>query len=62
MDPNTTLAELRALVRRLNELDQTTDTLSENEHNFLDLFPSLDHWLTNGGFPPDAWTTSPGVR
>lgn len=52
MDPNTTLARLRAEVASHREHgDGDADAL-------VDTFETLDEWLSRGGFPPAAWTTS----
>ncbi len=49
MDPNTALAELRALARRLVESDDA------DVATMADRFEALDGWLTTGGFLPGAW-------
>lgn len=56
MDPNECLTQLRRLVAGLAEKsnrqggDNTYD-----EDRFIDLFTSLDEWMTRGGFIPREW-------
>lgn len=55
MDPNQTLHDLRtALVdyraaTSVGASDAAADRLADRAE-------ALDTWLTNGGFPPDAWS------
>lgn len=53
-DPNETLAMLRRLAGDCQ--------LSGDHEPWVEHFAALDESLSNGGVPPDAWTTSPGVR
>lgn len=48
MDPNTCLAEIRHYV-------DAYKAGMRFEQQLIDLIDSLDEWLSNGGFPPDAW-------
>ncbi len=52
MDPNAALAEIRRLVA---EDPERVDPLTEQ-------VAALDEWLSNGGFPPDAWLTDDDMR
>lgn len=51
MDPNETLARIRALY------DIATNETDDNElaAELADAIEDLDYWLTTGGFLPDAW-------
>lgn len=49
MDPNQTLAEIRKILATLTVGD--TQRLAE----LADKIEDLDEWLSDGGFPPDAW-------
>lgn len=56
MDPDTTLARIRAALVKLrdphlmgeHELDTVTEELAEHAE-------ALDNWLASGGFLPGAW-------
>lgn len=52
MDPNANLSETRELVAKAfnGETLDPHDTL-----RLAELVSSLDEWLTNGGFLPEAW-------
>lgn len=54
MDPNATLAELRALV-----MDGGAEF--EDPQRAAELFNALDEWITRGGFLPAAWTRTAGA-
>lgn len=45
MDPDETLRLLREAARQ-NDGDAA-----------IEYFEALDEWITNGGFPPKAWTS-----
>jgi hypothetical protein len=52
MDPNASLAMLRAIAERY----QSGDTIKQADIQALvDHFEAIDYWLSNGGFLPDAW-------
>lgn len=53
MDPEVALAELREIVKSVNdgEVGSHTDAMSR----MAELFDGLDGWLTNGGFKPRDW-------
>jgi hypothetical protein len=53
-DPNTTLTELRDLVKQYGESDDEYRQLLEAER-IADLFWALDDYLTEGGELPAAW-------
>lgn len=50
MDPNATLRELREIP------NQEPDWAEHYADRMVELIGALDEWLSNGGFPPDAWT------
>lgn len=49
MDPNATLAELRALLGE----DRVWD--SDDIDRMAELIRALDGWMSSGGFLPKAW-------
>lgn len=55
MDPNVVLANLVGLMDderdALSEGENTTDILEDIVENF----EGLNEWLSQGGFPPEAW-------
>ena len=53
MDPNAALARIRALISALSHDDDGTQS-TVGEDLALQV-ADLDHWLSNGGFKPDAW-------
>ncbi len=61
MDPNLTLARIRAAVRCVNrEQDGTDEPFRPDQalnvlRNMAEYVESLDQWLTTGGFAPEAW-------
>ena len=60
MDPNATLAQARAALARLDDLDEQEDApyierRAECAADVVDAFRALDEWLTKGGFQPAAW-------
>jgi hypothetical protein len=55
MDPNANLAEQRRITARFNEgLQEDGDA-----ERLSDLVQALDEWMSNGGFPPEAWDIDP---
>lgn len=58
MDPNVTLAALRALMRKLNgDVQCGIEVDPEDVACAFDRWESLDGWLSRGGFLPDEWET-----
>lgn len=57
MDPNATLADLRALVAEVIAREDKGVFLPKRQHavDMAQLVDSLDEWLTRGGFLPNAW-------
>jgi hypothetical protein len=53
MDPNATLAEVRAILNR-GRFEDLTPT---DSHHLVELVEALDTWLAGGGFLPTAWLT-----
>jgi hypothetical protein len=53
MDPNTALADIRAIVSTVDTADP--DTASDRLARLAELADGLDQWITNGGFLPDPW-------
>ena len=60
MDPDACLSETRKLCYALNKIvgksKGTTTTIEVLR--LIDLVAGLDHWITNGGFLPDDWSSS----
>lgn len=58
MDPNVTLAEIRALIRDLREAQDDGDegSVADVGANLAEKTEALDQWVTGGGFLPEAWT------
>lgn len=58
MDPDATLAELRAAMENLAAatLHPPVDTTQIQEA--AELFDALDEWLTGDGFLPRSWDTA----
>jgi hypothetical protein len=50
MDPNATLAEIRALVAAIH-----SEATPERCGDLAELVEALDNWLSKGGFAPDDW-------
>lgn len=55
MDPNATLAEIRALTVALITADLSTSDLIAKATRLAELTFALDEWITKGGFLPEAW-------
>ena len=53
MDPDETLAQLRALAK--DTLSGEYATGDEPAFELAELLTSLDEWLSRGGFLPNAW-------
>ena len=51
MDPDETLAQLRAAVTA----SRGADDAGEHLDRIVELVDALDTWLTRGGFLPAAW-------
>lgn len=50
MDPNATLAEIRAIVTRFQ-----TESDYESMDELVEYVQAMDEWLSRGGFEPEAW-------
>jgi hypothetical protein len=57
MDPNATLALLRAYVALCLDADAHNKPRPYAEAAFPEQFDALDKWLSKGGIVPDAWLT-----
>jgi hypothetical protein len=55
MDPDTCLAQIRALYRKLYPTEDDVVQLAQ-------LIEDLDGWLTKGGQLPEAWQPAPLIR
>lgn len=59
MDPNRTLLELRAAIKRVLESDpqdqEDYEQFEEDASQLANAADDLDNWLSRGGFLPDAW-------
>lgn len=51
MDPNVALAVIRTLAKNILNLDYADN----NAYDLAEVIDSLDSWLKDGGFLPDAW-------
>jgi hypothetical protein len=57
MDPNITLAQIRALAHVLENRQELTDEeVLDVAYDLTDRITALDQWLTSGGFSPSAWS------
>ena len=54
MDPNETLAQIRALRNKM-EGGLYPPAMLEAATELHSLVGALDDWLSSGGFPPEAW-------
>lgn len=54
MDPNTALAEIRALIEQINNAGLHDDGWGMADELAV-LVQGLDNWLSLKGFLPDAW-------
>lgn len=61
MDPNITLAEIRALTLRIRNHKASADDaeMADDAVHLGELVDGLDAWLSNGGFLPMAWRQPP---
>src|SRR5574341_214019 len=56
MDPNTTLAEIRQIILRAEELEaQDKSLFADASDRLVELVRDLDEWLSRGGALPRAW-------
>ena len=55
MDPNEALRQIREAIRDLDEASRGHGDLLESAMRVADLVSGLDHWLSKGGFLPEAW-------
>lgn len=68
MDPNATLAEIRILIKRVDNAKDYPTVAERNEQRALagtylvDAIEGLDGWLSRGGFLPDAWQRETGEQ
>jgi len=63
MDPNATLAEIRALLSKVTEsldADPTGGYLHVSVAQLVDRVTALDSWIRSGGFLPTAWAHTAG--
>ena len=54
MDPDTCLNEIRSLVQRLDDPDES-DTVEVCFERLVQLVDGLDTWMSLGGYPPRPW-------
>jgi hypothetical protein len=57
MDPNATLAEIRALIERWQAAGSRGPWTEAEADQLIEKVADLDKWLTRGGFLPDPWAT-----
>jgi hypothetical protein len=55
MDPNATLAEIRAALADMGRSDITPHEYADAASVLHERIEILDEWLSKGGFLPDAW-------
>lgn len=53
MDPDATLAQIRALI--IQHQTSSEEMSTGDAADLVDLVDSLDEWLTKGGFLPTEW-------
>lgn len=58
MDPNATLAALRALADGVLNHTEDGENLTSVAVDLAEHFDALDEWLSRGGFLPAAWSRS----
>jgi hypothetical protein len=64
MDPNRTLKHLRFMLGGCPDFISPEDQCCDMEdaialyHEAMELFQSLDNWISSGGFLPKDWTDS----
>jgi len=61
MDPDTCLNEIRSLVQRLDDPDES-DTVEVCFERLVQLVDGLDTWMSLGGHPPGAWQPDARLR
>jgi len=61
MDPDTCLNEIRSLVQRLDDPDES-DTVEDRFERLVQLVEGLDTWMSMGGYPPGAWQPEARLR
>jgi hypothetical protein len=54
MDPNQTLANIRAIIRDLPGEPIISDYINLADE-LIEHVQALDEWLAKGGFPPNDW-------
>jgi hypothetical protein len=59
VDPNTALTEIRDLIARTYTADGPA--AEDTCRRLYELVEALDGWLSQGGFPPDAWVPASPV-
>jgi hypothetical protein len=55
MNPEETLARMRAAARQINDLDVPEESRRDAARELAALFGDLDVWVQNGGFLPASW-------
>ena len=62
MDPNATLAEIRALVAEINDLyaKGKYGAAADRGMDLAERIEALDEWIANGGFLPVSWWAQAG--
>jgi hypothetical protein len=60
MDPNKLLADIRELVRFIENpmVHRTAEGHAYDAHDLAEKVTALDEWLTQGGFKPADWACS----
>jgi hypothetical protein len=55
MNPEETLARMRAAVRRIQDQESSDEGRLDAASELADLFGDLDLWMRNGGYVPESW-------
>lgn len=55
MDPDATLAEVRAQIAALLRFADPDEPADARIYALAESFDALDQWMSRGGFPPAAW-------
>lgn len=65
MDPNETLRQIRDEVQAIRACSEDTpanrEAVASHAFDLAERVKALDSWLSQGGFPPEAWREGPDV-
>lgn len=60
MDPDAALAEIRDIVRELENTGMNEHSAASRAYRLAHLIRGLDEWFSGGGYLPPAWASGPG--